>query len=162
MMSRDAGVDGGRARTTRTNPPAKCARDRSAAGRRSADGDASRAETADAQRPLAGGVGRRLPGRVSDAAMRQFQSVQAREAESAHRAALPLVEALAGLDESLLRGVRALEITHRQLTETAPQQLRQGVDDEFQRLPWWRRWWIRKWHAAAASTRSHRDGQCRG
>ena len=81
-----------------------------------------------------------------DAAMRQFQSVQAREAESAHRAALPLIEALAGLDESLLRGVRALEITHRQLTEMAPQQLRQVLDDEFQRLPWWRRWSVRTWH----------------
>ena len=81
-----------------------------------------------------------------DAAMRQFQSVQAREAESAHRAALPLIEALAGLDESLLRGVRALEITHRQLTETAPQQLRQMLDDEFHRLPWWRRWSVRAWH----------------
>jgi hypothetical protein len=80
-----------------------------------------------------------------EAAMRQFQSVQAKEAESAQRAALPLIEALAGLDESLLRGVRAMEITHRQLTEMAPQQLRQVLDDELQRLPWWRRWLIRAW-----------------
>lgn len=80
-----------------------------------------------------------------ESAMRQFQSVQAKEAESAHRAAQPLIEALAGLDESLLRGVRAMEITHRQLTEMAPQQLRQVLDDELQRLPWWRRWLIHAW-----------------
>jgi hypothetical protein len=94
-----------------------------------------------------------------EAAMRQFQSVQANEAESAHRAALPLIEALAGLDESLLRGIRALEITHRQLTEMAPQQLRQVLDDELQRLPRWRQWLIRTWctclrdHIADAAAR---------
>jgi len=80
-----------------------------------------------------------------EAAMRQFQTVQAKEAESAHRAALPLIEALAGLDESLLRGIRAMEITHRQLTEMAPQQLRQVLDDELQRLPRWRQWLVRAW-----------------
>lgn len=82
-----------------------------------------------------------------DAAMRQFQSVQAKEAESARRAAQPLVEALAGLDESLWRGTRALEISHRQLTEKAPQRLRQILDDEYRRLSWWRQWSIRVWHS---------------
>ena len=70
-----------------------------------------------------------------DAAMRQFQSVQAREEESARRAAQPLVEALVGLDESLARGMKALEITHRQLTEAAPQELWQSLEDQFRRLP---------------------------
>ncbi len=78
-----------------------------------------------------------------DVAMRQFQSVQAREEESARRAAQPLVEALVGLDESLGRGRKALEITHRQLTEAAPQELWQALDD---RVPtacrWWRRWMV--------------------
>jgi molecular chaperone GrpE len=82
-----------------------------------------------------------------DVAMRQFQSVQAREAESARRAAQPLVEALVGLDESLERGMKALEITCRQLTEAAPQELRQTLDDDFRRLRWWRRWMVRAWHA---------------
>lgn len=82
-----------------------------------------------------------------DAAMRQFQSVQAREEESARRAAQPLVEALVGLDESLARGMKALEITHRQLTEAAPQELWQSLEDQFRRLRWWRRWRFRAWHA---------------
>jgi molecular chaperone GrpE (heat shock protein) len=87
-----------------------------------------------------------------DAAMRQFQSVQAREEESARRAAQPLVEALVGLDESLERGTRALEITHRQLTVVAPQELRQALDDQFRQLPWWRRWILRARHER---TRDH-------
>ena len=56
---------------------------------------------------------------------------------------------MAGLDESLGRGMKALEITHRQLTEAAPQELRQSLDDQFRSLPWWRRWMFRAWHARA-------------
>ncbi|MHB8865690.1 MAG: nucleotide exchange factor GrpE [Pirellulaceae bacterium] len=82
-----------------------------------------------------------------DAAMRQFQSVQAREEESARRAALPLVETLAGLDESLWRGAKAFEVTYRQMTETAPRRLREILDQEYRRVPWWRRWLIGRWHA---------------
>ncbi len=82
-----------------------------------------------------------------DAAMRQFQSVQACERESALRAGLPLAEILAGLDESLARGERAFQATYRQLTEWAPRQLEESLDWQFRQLPWWRRWWMRKWHA---------------
>jgi molecular chaperone GrpE len=84
-----------------------------------------------------------------DAAMRQFQSVQAREEESARRAAQPLVEALVGLDESLERGMKALEITRHQLTEEAPAELGKSLEDRFRRLPWWRRTMVRRWHARA-------------
>jgi hypothetical protein len=84
-----------------------------------------------------------------DVAMRQFQSVQAREEESARRAAQPLVEALVGLDESFERGMKALEITRHQLTEEAPAELGKSLEDRFRRLPWWRRTIVRRWHARA-------------
>ena len=67
------------------------------------------------------------------------------------------------MDESLGRGAKAFEITRRQLTETAPQQLRQSLDDEFRTLPWWRRWLVKTWHArvqeqvAAAMARVTRE-----
>jgi hypothetical protein len=84
-----------------------------------------------------------------DVAMRQFQSVQAREEESARRAAQPLVDALVGLDESLERGMKALEITRHQLTEEAPAELGKALDVRFRRLTWWRRTMTRRWHARA-------------
>jgi len=81
-----------------------------------------------------------------DAAMRQFQSVQAREEESARRAALPLIEILTGLDESLERGAKACATTYRQLAEWAPRQIAGALDDQFQKLRWWQRWRWRSWH----------------
>jgi molecular chaperone GrpE len=82
-----------------------------------------------------------------DAAIRRFQSVEAREEQSADRARLPLLEALAGLDEALWRGAKAFEATHRQMTEAAPRRLRELLDDEFRRMPKWRRWLVGSWPA---------------
>ncbi len=79
-------------------------------------------------------------------AIRQFESVRAKEEEAALRAALPLVEALAGLDEALLRGAEAFEASHRQTAATAPERLREELDTEFRNQPWWRRWRWRRWH----------------
>jgi molecular chaperone GrpE len=82
-----------------------------------------------------------------DHAKRQFQAVQAREQESAERAARPFVEALVGLDEALSRAVKAFAATHRQMTEAAPAQLLSGLDERFRQLPAWRRWLASPWHA---------------
>ncbi len=79
-------------------------------------------------------------------AIRRFESVRAKEDEAALRAALPLVEAIVGLDEAMLRGMEAFQATHRQLTATAPEQLGSELDAEFRRQSWWRRWLARRWH----------------
>lgn len=79
-------------------------------------------------------------------ATRRFESVQAKEEEAALRAALPLVEALAGLDEAMMRGMEAFEAAHRQMAAKAPDQLREELDAEFNRRSWWRRWVTRPWH----------------
>ncbi len=79
-------------------------------------------------------------------AIRRFESVRAKEAEAALRAALPLVEALAGLDEAMMRGMRAFEAAHRQMAAKAPERLRAELDDEFNGRAWWRRLVTRRWH----------------
>ncbi len=81
-----------------------------------------------------------------EAAMNRFQSVQAREQEAADGAARPLVEVLAGLDEALHRGARAFEAAHRQMTQSAPDELGRALDETFRRQPWWRRLLMRRWH----------------
>ncbi len=78
-------------------------------------------------------------------AIRRFEAVRAQEDAAALRAALPLVEALAGLDEALLRGAEAFEASHGRATAAA-EQLRAELDAEFQRQRWWRRRRWRRWH----------------
>lgn len=80
-------------------------------------------------------------------AIRQFESIEAREEESAQRAVLPLLETLASLDEALWRGDQAFEATHRKMTQVVPERVEKMLADEFRRLPAWRRWLIRPWEA---------------
>ena len=81
-----------------------------------------------------------------ETAIRQFQTVQSREEEAASRAAKPFAEALAGLDEALVRGAEAVAASHRQATQAVPQQLQNSLDERFQQLSWWQRWLARGWH----------------
>ena len=81
-----------------------------------------------------------------EAAIRQFETVQSREEEAAVRAAKPLAEALAGLDEALMRGAEAIAASHRQAAQAVPEQLESSLDERFQRLSWWQRWRARNWH----------------
>lgn len=96
-------------------------------------------------RNLEASVSRSLEG--LDTASRAFHSIQADEREAAEKAARPMVEALVELDEGLLRAVQAFRATHEQLTKTAPAHLRESLDRQFQKLPWWRRLAARHWHA---------------
>ncbi len=80
------------------------------------------------------------------AASRVFESVQADEQGAAHRAALPLVETLVGLDEGLLRAEQAFRSAHRQLTQTAPDRLRARLEQEFARQSWWGRLRTGRWY----------------
>jgi molecular chaperone GrpE len=80
-----------------------------------------------------------------DDAIRHFRSVQSREDEAAERGALPFVEAMASLDEAMWRAERAFGSTHRQMTDTVPQRVRQILAEELQPLPWWRKRLMGAW-----------------
>jgi len=101
-------------------------------------------------RNLEGSVERSLQGLQS--AQQAFQSVRAREQEAAERAALPIIEALVGLDEGLLRAGQAFQATHDQMTQSAPTRLRENLDEQFARQPWWRRMLWRRWHEQMRNT----------
>ncbi len=98
-----------------------------------------------------------------DAAVQHFQSVRAREQDAVNLSAKPFVEALLECHEALLRGQRAFEVTHQQMTLAVPLRLRQTLDEQFQQLPWWRRRLARSWHeqvctaSSAALTQSSED-----
>lgn len=81
-----------------------------------------------------------------ESASRQFQSVQAQEAQAAERAAQPFVDALIGLDESLERCGRALETLQSRVVAEGPQHLIAVLDERFRAVSAWRRWWSRPWH----------------
>ncbi|MEX0819369.1 MAG: nucleotide exchange factor GrpE [Pirellulaceae bacterium] len=81
-----------------------------------------------------------------DRAIRQFETVQARETEAAERAAKPFAEALANLDEALARGAEAIASSHRQAAQAVPRQLHSALDERFQQLTWWQRRFARPWH----------------
>jgi molecular chaperone GrpE len=75
-----------------------------------------------------------------DSATRQFQSVRSREEEAAHLAALPLIETLAAMDDSLDRAKLALKAAHDRSTEEIPRQVREAIATEFAQMSWWPRW----------------------
>lgn len=79
-------------------------------------------------------------------AIRRFDTVQADESEAARRAAEPLAENLANLDEALERGMTALEQSRRQVVENSPPQLRTALEAAYRRQPIWRRWLIRPFY----------------
>ncbi len=87
-----------------------------------------------------------------ESASRQFQTVQAQETQAAERAALPLVELLIGLDESLERCQRAFEILRNRVVAEGPADLIDKLKQRFQQQSAWRRWWSRGWHQQALAT----------
>ncbi len=80
-----------------------------------------------------------------DEAAEQMRSVEAREAESAARAARPLVDALIELDEALERGLRAARTAHANLLDDAVRRYEQAAQQRFDRLSAWQRWKSRGW-----------------
>ncbi len=91
------------------------------------------------------------------AAIEQFHSVSADESQAADRAARPLVEGLADLDESLRRGRLAIETARTRMIQKTGQHLREARErfEQLYRLqPWWRRVLCRPWHAAALEIHS--------
>lgn len=91
------------------------------------------------------------------AAIEQFHSATSDESQAADRAARPLVEGLADLDESLLRGRQAIESSRRRMLKDAGEHLQQArgqFEQLYRSQPWWRRALCRPWHAAAMDIHS--------
>ncbi|RLT19943.1 MAG: nucleotide exchange factor GrpE [Planctomycetota bacterium] len=86
-----------------------------------------------------------------ETASREFKSVQAKEREAADRAVRPVVEALIGLDEGILRAAKAFQSTCERIQGLAPTRVQERLDQTYQRLPAWRRWLIRGWFAELRS-----------
>jgi len=82
-----------------------------------------------------------------DTASREFRSVQAKEREAGERAAKPVVEAIIGLDEGLLRATKAFQITCERMTGLVPERILICLDQAYQELPRWKRWLYRGWYA---------------
>ena len=81
-----------------------------------------------------------------ESASREFRSVQAKELEAGERAARPVVDALIGLDEGMLRATRAFRMTCDRITASVPLRTQQCLDRSYSALPGWRRVLNRKWY----------------
>jgi molecular chaperone GrpE len=81
-------------------------------------------------------------------ASEQFQSVSAKEADAARRAAGPLIEAIIDLDDALRRGRQAIETACRRLQDESAHDLRELLQDRFHRQPRWWRILSGRWHSA--------------
>lgn len=82
-----------------------------------------------------------------ETASREFKSVQAKEREAGERAARPVVEALIGLDEGILRASKVFQLTCDRIQGLAPTRIQERLDQTYHRLPAWKRWLIRGWFA---------------
>jgi molecular chaperone GrpE len=89
-------------------------------------------------------VGRSLEGLQT--ATQSLQSVQAREREAADRAALPLIELLVGLDESMLRAGRAFEAAQQRGSQSPIACLAKTLENQYAARSPWQRWWAGRWH----------------
>ena len=65
-----------------------------------------------------------------------FRSVEPKESEAAQRAALPLVQTLAELDEALRRGRAVVETARRRIVQQSAADLLGQIDAHFRRQPW--------------------------
>jgi molecular chaperone GrpE len=80
---------------------------------------------------------------------------------TAERAVRPLLETLADLDEALRRGARAVDAARRNVGETLAEELETVLDEEFDRLPAWRRWAAYPWRDRAVAACRLQAGQAR-
>ncbi len=81
-------------------------------------------------------------------ASRQFRAVAPQEAEAARRAALPLIESLADLDEALGRAQAVVE-SARQRLDKSQAAFSGHLADLDAAQPGWKRWLCHSWYAAA-------------
>jgi len=79
-------------------------------------------------------------------ASRQFRDIEPQEAEAARRAALPLIESMADLDEALGRAQTVVESARTRLGESLAAFSRH-LADLVAAQPAWKRWLCRTWHS---------------
>jgi molecular chaperone GrpE len=79
-------------------------------------------------------------------AMAAFRAVGPKESEAAQRAALPLVQTLAELDEALRRGRTVVETARRRIVEQSAADLLRQLDEHHRRQPWGFRWLTANWY----------------
>ena len=80
---------------------------------------------------------------------RQFRAVGPQEAEAARRAALPLIESLADLDEAMQRAQAVVESARGRLGDESRSAFRLQLADLYAAQPAWKRWLCRSWYAGA-------------
>jgi molecular chaperone GrpE len=80
---------------------------------------------------------------------RQFRAVGPQEAEAARRAALPLIESLADLDEAMERAQSVVESARGRLGGESRAAVRLQLAEMHAAQPAWKRWLCRAWYAAA-------------
>jgi molecular chaperone GrpE len=93
-------------------------------------------------------------------AIDQFQSVEPREEQAVWSAAKALAEALADLDEAIVRGEREIERARRQIADESVRGLETSVINLFRGRSWVRRRFLRSYHQEVVET-IRRDGQTR-
>ncbi len=93
-------------------------------------------------------------------AIDQFRSVEPKEAQAVWAAAKALAEALADLDEALVRGEREIDRARRQIADESVRGLETALDDLHRRRSWIRRRFLRSYHQEVIET-VRRDGQTR-
>ena len=93
-------------------------------------------------------------------AIDQFRSVEPKEAQAVWTAAKALAEALADLDEALVRGEREIDRARRQIADESVRDLETSVNDLFRRRSWIRRRFLRSYHDEVIET-IRRDGLTR-
>jgi molecular chaperone GrpE len=98
------------------------------------------------------------------AALRQaidhFRSVEPKEAQAVWSAGKALAEALADLDEALVRGEREIDRARRQIADESIHNLETSVNNLFRGRSWIRRRFLRSYHKEIIES-VRRDGQSR-
>jgi molecular chaperone GrpE len=85
-------------------------------------------------------------------ATEQFRSAQTKDAQAVWKAATPLAEALADLDEALVRGQREIERARRLIADESVRELENALDDLHRRQSWVRRRLLRSFHQQVIET----------
>jgi molecular chaperone GrpE len=85
-------------------------------------------------------------------AYEQLRAVDAKETQSAWSAGKVMAEALADLDEALIRGQREIEKARNQIAEESVRALEASLDTIFRRKSWLSRRLLRSYHQEVAET----------
>jgi molecular chaperone GrpE len=93
-------------------------------------------------------------------AIDQFRSVESKEAQAVWSAGKALAEALADLDEAIVRGEREIDRARGQIADQAVRDLETSVTNLFRGRSWVRRRFLRFFHREVIEV-IHRDGQTR-